>query len=68
LPRETGNLFVRLSLTFKGQDLEEMQFEDSVGQQTSLTFRQVVRNQPIDSGKFHFTPPAGIEIIDNSQE
>jgi outer membrane lipoprotein carrier protein len=68
LPREAGNLFIRLSLTFDGSDLEEMQFEDSVGQQTSLSFRQVVRNQPIDSSKFHFTPPAGVEIIDNTQE
>jgi outer membrane lipoprotein carrier protein len=67
LPKKPGNLFERLSLTFKGSDLEEMQFEDSLGQQTSLTFRQVVRNQPIDSSKFHFTPPEGVEVIDNTE-
>jgi outer membrane lipoprotein carrier protein len=68
LPRKPGNLFERLSLTFKGDDLEEMQFEDSLGQQTSLTFRQVVRNQTIDSSKFHFTPPDGVEVIDNTEQ
>ena len=68
LPKKPGNLFERLSLTFKGADLEEMQFEDSLGQQTSLSFRQVVRNQAVDSSKFHFTPPEGVEVIDNTQE
>jgi outer membrane lipoprotein carrier protein len=68
LPKKPGNLFERLSLTFKGSDLEEMQFEDSLGQQTSLTFRQVVRNQTIDSTKFHFTPPEGVEVIDNTEQ
>jgi outer membrane lipoprotein carrier protein len=68
LPKKPGNLFERLSLTFKGSDLEEMQFEDSLGQQTSLTFRQVVRNQTIDSSKFHFTPPDGVEVIDNTEQ
>ena len=68
LPRKPGNLFERLSLTFNGSDLEEMQFEDSLGQQTSLSFRQVVRNQDVDSSKFHFTPPDGVDVIDNTQE
>jgi outer membrane lipoprotein carrier protein len=68
LPKKSGNLFERLSLTFKGSDLEEMQFEDSLGQQTSLSFRQVVRNEAVDSSKFHFTAPEGVEVIDNTQE
>lgn len=68
LPKKSGNLFERLSLTFKGSDLEEMQFEDSLGQQTSLSFRKVVRNEDVDSSKFHFTAPDGVEVIDNTQE
>jgi outer membrane lipoprotein carrier protein len=68
LPKKPGNLFERLSLTFNGADLEQMQFEDSLGQQTSLTFRQIVRNQTIDSSKFHFTPPDGVEVIDNTEQ
>lgn len=68
LPRKPGNLFERLSLTFNGSTLEEMQFEDSLGQQTSLTFKQVVRNKEVDSSLFHFTPPDGVDVIDNTQE
>ncbi len=66
LPKKPGSLFERLSLTFKASELEEMQFEDSLGQQTSLAFKNVVRNQPVDSSKFHFTAPDGVDIIDNT--
>lgn len=65
LPRRPDRLFERLSLTFNGAVLEEMQFEDSLGQQTSLSFHGVTRNQPIDAATFDFEPPPGVEIIDN---
>lgn len=68
VPRKPGSLFERLSLTFDGPVLEEMQFEDSLGQMTSLTFSDVVRNRSIDAAEFSFTPPAGADIIDNSGE
>ncbi len=68
IPRNPDRLFERLSLTFKGPVLEEMQFEDSLGQQTSLTFREVNRNVPLDQGQFTFTPPAGVDVIDNRTE
>lgn len=68
LPKMPGSLWERLSLTFRESELEEMQFEDSVGQQTSLTFRNVVRNQMIDSSTFHFTAPDGVDVIDNTQD
>jgi outer membrane lipoprotein carrier protein len=65
LPRKPSSLFERMSLTFAGEVLQEMQFEDSLGQQTSLSFRNVKRNQALDGAQFEFTPPAGVEIIDN---
>lgn len=67
IPRNPDRLFERLSLTFNGPVLEEMQFEDSLGQQTSLTFREVQRNVPLDPGLFSFTSPAGVDIIDNRE-
>lgn len=67
-PKKPDSLFERMSLTFNGADLEEMQFEDSRGQRTSLTFRQVRRNQTLDAGQFSFTPPAGVEVIDSTLE
>ena len=66
LPRKTTSLFERLSLTFAGDVLQEMQFEDSLGQQTSLSFTSVERNTGISDDSFRFVPPAEVEIIDNT--
>jgi outer membrane lipoprotein carrier protein len=68
LPKKPDSLFERMSLTFSGPDLEEMQFEDSRGQRTSLTFRQLRRNQTLDADQFRFTPPEGVEVIDSTLE
>jgi len=65
LPRKADRLFERLSLTFAGAVLQEMQFEDSLGQQTSLSFHAVRRNEPVSSDEFTFSPPAGVELIDH---
>ena len=65
IPRNPDRLFERLSLTFDGPALQEMQFEDSLGQQTSLTFREVQRNVPLDPAQFSFRSPAGVDIFDN---
>lgn len=67
IPRNPDRLFERLSVTFKGPVLDEMQFEDSLGQQTSMTFREVNRNVPLEPAMFTFTPPAGIDVIDNRE-
>lgn len=68
IPRNPDRLFERLSVTFRGAVLEEMQFEDSLGQRTSLSFNEVNRNVPLDASKFSFTPPDGIDVIDNRDE
>jgi outer membrane lipoprotein-sorting protein len=55
-----------MSLTFDGAKLEEMQFEDSLGQQTSLSFHAVQRNIDVDSVSFRYEPPAGVDVIDST--
>lgn len=55
-----------MSLTFNGAVLEEMQFEDSLGQQTSLSFHAVQRNVVVDSASFSYEPPAGVDVIDST--
>lgn len=67
IPRNPDRLFERLSVTFNGLVLDEMQFEDSLGQQTSMAFREVNRNVPLEPALFTFTPPAGIDVIDNRE-
>jgi outer membrane lipoprotein carrier protein len=64
-PQRPSSLFVRMSLMFQGAELREMQFEDSLGQQTSLGFTQVERNLTLPAATFTFTPPQGVELIDN---
>lgn len=66
-PRGNDGLFTRLSLTFSGTTLEEMQFEDSLGQMTSLTFSGIQANTAIDPGRFVFRMPEGVDVIDNTQ-
>lgn len=68
IPRSPGRLFERLAVTFRNAELIEMQFEDSLGQQTSLSFGNIVRNQPLAADQFRFTPPEGVEIIDTTEE
>ncbi|MEI7948616.1 MAG: outer membrane lipoprotein chaperone LolA [Gammaproteobacteria bacterium] len=65
-PKQPDSLFVTLTLTFNGAVLEEMHFEDSLGQKTSLAFKMDQRNQQLDSALFHFTPPQGVEVINNT--
>ena len=66
-PKGNDSLFTRLSLTFNGAVLEEMQFEDSLGQKTSLVFSDVEANTAIDPATFTFTIPADVEVIDNTR-
>lgn len=66
LPRDPGSLFERLSLTFFNDQLEEMQFEDSLGQKTSLSFTNLETNVAVDDSLFVFEIPEGIEVIDGS--
>ncbi len=65
-PRQPDSLFERMSLTFNGVVLEEMQFEDSLGQQTSLSFHSVQRNISVDAASFSYEPLAGVDVIDST--
>jgi len=67
-PSTPDNLFERLSLTFDDRVLQEMQFEDSLGQKTSLTFIDPEVNGVIDPEVFVFHMPEGLELIDNTGE
>jgi len=65
-PKAPDSLFERLSLTFAGTTLEEMQFEDSLGQKTSLSFSDMTMNAAIDEAAFIFSIPDGVEVMDNT--
>jgi outer membrane lipoprotein carrier protein len=65
-PTAPDSQFERLSLTFAENIIQEMQFESSLGQKTSLSFSRPEINAVIDPGIFEFHMPEGMEIIDNT--
>ena len=67
LPLATSSSYERISMTFAGLDLLQMQFESSVGQLTSFSFTKITNNTMIDPAKFSFKIPYGIEVIDSRQ-
>lgn len=67
-PKKPDSLFESMNLTFNGPNLEEMQWEDSRGQRTSVTFGGIQRNEDIDAAQFHYTPQEGVEVIDSMLE
>src|SRR5690606_11657070 len=66
LPTDPGSLFENLTLSFNGDTLEQMHFEDSLGQKTSLSFSEVETNVEVDDSFFTFDVPEGVEVIDST--
>ncbi len=62
-PKESNASFVAIRIGFDGDTLKVMELEDSFGQTTRLTFRELSRNPALDRGLFAFEPPAGTDII-----
>ena len=63
IPKGTDSGFEKLQLGFSGNDLKAMELSDNFGQTTSLLFARIERNVPIAPALFHFTPPAGVDVI-----
>ena len=40
-----------------------LELADGLGQTTRIEFEDTQRNGPIPAARFHFTPPAGIDVI-----
>lgn len=66
LPKAEDTSFERVRLGFGAQELQAMELLDSFGQTTRLDFSNLKRNQAIDAELFTFTPPPGVDVIDES--
>ncbi|MBL4794611.1 MAG: outer membrane lipoprotein chaperone LolA [Pseudomonadales bacterium] len=64
-PKSEDSLFESLTVTFLGDDLYEMHLQDSLGQRTTIEFKDVKKNIAIDPSVFEFTPPKGVDIIED---
>lgn len=60
------NMFSRLLLGFAGNTLKKMMMTDNLDQHSYIFFRNVKLNAPLSKEHFSFTPPAGVDVIDNT--
>lgn len=69
LPRQEAEVFTRIRLLFTEGLIHELQMEDSLGQRTSIIFKNQKLNPDYEEMTFTFTPPEGTDvIIENSLE
>ena len=62
-PKNPESGFDKLHLGFSGHELRAMELFDHFGQTTLLSFSRIEHNPALDPAQFHFTPPAGIDVI-----
>lgn len=60
--------FEQVSLGFSNQKLNVFEMLDSFGQRTRLKFESMQYNSDISSSTFTFTPPQGVDVINDTQE
>jgi len=62
-PREAGGSFEAIRVGFGAEGLKAMELEDGFGQTTRLEFSAIQRNPQLDAELFRFTPPVGVDVI-----
>ena len=55
--------FAYCDLGFDANGLARMDFEDTLGNRTQITFSHWQRNPKLPDGTFHFAPPKGVDVI-----
>ena len=67
-PKVKDTDFDSVKMGFKGQNVSVMELKDALGNLTRITFSHLVINPKIPDSEFHFTPPAGADVIGDSVE
>ncbi len=63
-PKSDSASFKSLSMSFNGGKPVMMVLNDTLGQTTSIKFSGIKMNPSISSSQFKFTPPKGVDVID----
>lgn len=63
IPREPDSNFEKVRIGFVNGQLSAMELADSFGQLTRFRFTEVKNNPQVDSARFHFVPPPGVDVI-----
>ncbi|MBS0571304.1 MAG: outer membrane lipoprotein chaperone LolA [Proteobacteria bacterium] len=61
--RDKEPQFAWCDLGFNAIGLARMDFEDSLGNRTTIAFSHWQRNPKLPEGTFHFVPPKGVDVI-----
>jgi outer membrane lipoprotein carrier protein len=66
IPKDAQAQFDSIRISLRSNTLLGFELVDNLGQTTYITFGQLVINKNLDEGLFIFTPPAGIDIIQDN--
>lgn len=67
VPRSADSDFAGVTLGFDGADLRRLLLDDRLGQQTRIDLTDVRINPRLAPDLFRFRPPAGADVIDDSE-
>ena len=68
IPKQQDSSFTEIRIGFEDNRLRLLELLDQLGQRTRLSFVDLKENIVIPSAAFEFSPPAGVDIIDNTGE
>ena len=64
-PKEPDSMFLKVRMGFKGNMLNTMELYDQLGQITVIRFSHIERNPKLAADTFTFTPPPGVDVIED---
>jgi len=64
IPKSSENQFEEVQLGFDAQQIRIMELKDGFGRITRLEFADIKRNPSFSADTFRFTPPAGVDVIE----
>jgi outer membrane lipoprotein carrier protein len=59
-----GATFATLRVGFKGKTLDTLEIDDAFGQRSTLRFADFASNLKLADDAFRFTPPKGVDVIE----
>jgi len=67
VPDSDGVGFEDIRIGFEAGRLRVLELVDGLGQTTRITMTEGEENAPIDDSRFEFTPPEGVDVIDETR-
>jgi len=64
IPKNQDSGFIDIHIGFSGGSLQLLELRDSFGQTTQIRFSNVKENSSIPEKTFTFTPPPGVDVIE----